>query len=193
MEVKLTRWGLVYYNNLLALVLMPAGVLITGEYKALLNTFSNPRTMAEVYNVGVLFPVGVSCLFGLGISFFALNARKALTATAFTVLGVVCKFGTVFVNTVAWDTHASPTGIVMVCICIAGGILFQQLQGAAVITPQAEKTKDEPASVPLASVAVKNDVLLPPLSPHGLGSSCRSQSTPVTQTRSGLSHEEEES
>ena len=156
-DIRLTRWGLVYYNNLLALILMPAGVTVTGEYQKILESVNAGEFYARLSQPEVQFPVALSCAFGLSISFFALNARKALTATAFTVLGVVCKFGTVFVNTVVWKSHASPTGIFFVCVCIGGGVLFQQLQGSQVITPvKKEDPEKEPADIPDETVGGKS-------------------------------------
>ena len=146
MDVTLTRWGLVFYNNLLALVLMPVGMYVTGEWTKLGQQLEDKNLLLQMTTFEVAFPVLLSCAFGISISFFGLNARKALTATAFTVLGVVCKFITVFVNTVAWDSHASPIGIFFCCVCIAGGILFQRVQGASVVThPNA---KAAPVPVP---------------------------------------------
>eukprot|EP01059_Diplonema_ambulator_P030176 TRINITY_DN5065_c1_g2_i1.p1 TRINITY_DN5065_c1_g2~~TRINITY_DN5065_c1_g2_i1.p1 ORF type:complete len:347 (+),score=72.61 TRINITY_DN5065_c1_g2_i1:81-1121(+) len=135
MDTNLTRWGLVYYNNLLALVLMPAGGFLTGEWFKLHNQLQASNISEVLMKPNVLMPVLLSCAFGLSISFFALNARRALTATAFTVLGVICKFVTVFVNTIIWDAHADRFGILCVCVCILGGILFQKVQGSAVVTP----------------------------------------------------------
>ena len=68
-----------------------------------------------------------------------LNARKKLQATAYSVLGVVCKFATVLVNTIMWDNHASAMGIVFLCICITGGILYQQEMKSAVLTKNSNK------------------------------------------------------
>lgn len=65
-----------------------------------------------------------------------MNARKKLQATAYSVLGVVCKFATVLVNTVIWDNHASALGIFFLCICITGGVLYQQEMKSAVLTKQ---------------------------------------------------------
>merc|ERR1712216_468219 len=87
-----------------------------------------------------LGPVLASCAFGISISYFGLNARKTLQATAFSVLGVVCKFGTVLINTLLWEHHASPLGIFWLCVCIAGGILYQQaMKGAAITKHEAPK------------------------------------------------------
>eukprot|EP01060_Flectonema_neradi_P005587 TRINITY_DN1371_c1_g4_i1.p1 TRINITY_DN1371_c1_g4~~TRINITY_DN1371_c1_g4_i1.p1 ORF type:complete len:379 (+),score=77.19 TRINITY_DN1371_c1_g4_i1:59-1138(+) len=161
MDVKLQPWGLVYYNNLLALVLMPAGMYVTGEWGKLSYQLESQNLLGQISSFETAFPVLLSCAFGISISFFGLNTRKALTATAFTVLGVVCKFLTVFVNTIAWDSHASPIGIFFVCICIAGGILFQRVQGAAVVTPSdPSKQQENPPS----------EKSVPPLPPGGSAS-----------------------
>eukprot|EP00755_Sulcionema_specki_P033408 Sspe_Gene.100684::Locus_75353_Transcript_1_1_Confidence_1.000_Length_1767::g.100684::m.100684 len=57
MEVKLTRWGLVLYNNTLALVLWPLGLLITKEYKELMD-------LSFQLNEKAVPPVVISCIFG---------------------------------------------------------------------------------------------------------------------------------
>eukprot|EP01062_Namystynia_karyoxenos_P048361 TRINITY_DN3677_c0_g3_i1.p1 TRINITY_DN3677_c0_g3~~TRINITY_DN3677_c0_g3_i1.p1 ORF type:complete len:353 (+),score=118.62 TRINITY_DN3677_c0_g3_i1:93-1151(+) len=146
-EVKLTRWGLVYYNNLLALCLMPVGGAVTGEWHKLAGAIRE-GALKDLTHRTVLLPVLISCCFGVSISFFALNARRSLTATAFTVLGVISKFFTVFVNTAAWDQHASPFGVGCVLVCIAGGVLFQQLERSRVVTlPRDAKKADAEQSV----------------------------------------------
>jgi len=131
-KVELKPWGLVLYNNLIASSLYPLFAFLTGEL------FEIPEAVAmmldPVQSPG--FAVAVSCLFGLAISYFGLNARKALTATAFSVLGVVCKFATVLVNTMVWSYHATPVGIFWLCVCISGGILYQQaMKSASFTTP----------------------------------------------------------
>ncbi|KAL0375804.1 UNVERIFIED_CONTAM: GDP-fucose transporter 1 [Sesamum calycinum] len=58
--------------------------------------------------------------------FFGFAARKAISATAFTVTGVVNKFLTVAINVLIWDKHATPFGLVCLLLTIAGGVLYQQ-------------------------------------------------------------------
>ena len=65
-------------------------------------------------------------MFGLLISFFGFAARKAISATAFTVTGVVNKFLTVLINVLIWDKHAGPFGLVCLLLTLAGGVLYQQ-------------------------------------------------------------------
>ncbi|MCI26636.1 GDP-mannose transporter GONST4-like, partial [Trifolium medium] len=49
-----------------------------------------------------------------------------VSATAFTVTGVVNKFLTVAINVTIWDKHASPAGLVCLLFTIIGGVLYQQ-------------------------------------------------------------------
>lgn len=52
--------------------------------------------------------------------------RSMVSATSFTLVGVVNKFLTVLLNVVIWDKHSTPLGLVAVCICLASGSLYQQ-------------------------------------------------------------------
>jgi hypothetical protein len=132
-EVELKPWGLVYYNNLIASAMYPVFALVTGELVLI------PVAISRLGESDILVPVFVSCVFGVSISYFGMNARKKLQATAFSVLGVMCKFMTVIVNTLVWTKHAPPLGLFFLCVCIAGGIAYQQILKGAVMT----KTPDD--------------------------------------------------
>jgi len=123
--VELSSWGYVYYNNALALLLYPAWLALSGEASTL-------RAAAPGLSLAVLAPVLLSCAIGLAISFFGLNARRALSATAFTVLGAACKFLSVLINTLAWSRHAPLAALPWLCVSLAGSVLYQQ---AALIDP----------------------------------------------------------
>lgn len=49
-----------------------------------------------------------------------------VSATTYTLVGVVNKFLTVLLNVMIWDKHSTPLGIVAVCICLAAGMFYQQ-------------------------------------------------------------------
>ncbi|XP_073272974.1 GDP-fucose transporter 1-like isoform X2 [Primulina huaijiensis] len=95
-NLGLNTWGFVFYNNLLSLMMAPVFWIVTGEY------------------VDVFMAIGRS------------SARKAISATAFTVTGVVNKFLTVAINVLIWDKHATPIGLVCLLLTLAGGVLYQQ-------------------------------------------------------------------
>lgn len=54
--------------------------------------------------------VAVSCLFGLGISFFGFSTRRLVSATGFTVMGCTNKLLTLLVNSLVWSQHATYMG-----------------------------------------------------------------------------------
>ncbi|KAK4744951.1 hypothetical protein SAY87_011263 [Trapa incisa] len=123
MTIRLNTWGLVLYNNLEALLLFPLELLIMGELKKIKHEFSDE---SDWYSFSVVLPVGLSCLFGLAISFFGFSCRRAISATGFTVLGIVNKLLTVVINLVIWDKHSKFLGTLGLLICMLGGIMYQQ-------------------------------------------------------------------
>ncbi|KAI4347289.1 hypothetical protein L6164_008111 [Bauhinia variegata] len=123
MTIGLNTWGLVLYNNLEALILFPLELLIMGELKKIKHEISDE---SDWYSFQVVLPVGLSCLFGLSISFFGFSCRRAISATGFTVLGIVNKLLTVVINLLIWDKHSTWLGTVGLLICMLGGIFYQQ-------------------------------------------------------------------
>lgn len=123
MTIGLNTWGLVLYNNLEALLLFPLELLIMGELKKIKHEISHE---SDWYSFQVILPVGLSCLFGLAISFFGFSCRRAISATGFTVLGIVNKLLTVVINLVIWDKHSTLVGTIGLLICMFGGVMYQQ-------------------------------------------------------------------
>ncbi|KAG6488369.1 hypothetical protein ZIOFF_049612 [Zingiber officinale] len=120
----LNTWGFVFYNNLLSLMMAPVFWIVTGEYADVFTAYGSRSE--NWFDFVAFFAVALSCVFGLLISFFGFAARKAISATAFTVTGVVNKFLTVAINVLIWDKHASPLGLVGLLSTLVGGVLYQQ-------------------------------------------------------------------
>ena len=49
-----------------------------------------------------------------------------VSATTYTLVGVVNKFLTVLLNVVLWDKHSSPVGLFAVCLCLLAGMFYEQ-------------------------------------------------------------------
>eukprot|EP00252_Welwitschia_mirabilis_P021508 TRINITY_DN5534_c0_g2_i1.p1 TRINITY_DN5534_c0_g2~~TRINITY_DN5534_c0_g2_i1.p1 ORF type:complete len:346 (+),score=37.49 TRINITY_DN5534_c0_g2_i1:254-1291(+) len=124
-NLGLNTWGFVLYNNLLSLMMAPVFWILTGEYAEVISAVKDAGS-DEYLRLETVFAVGLSCVFGLAISFFGFAARKAVSATAFTVTGVVNKFLTVVINVLIWDKHATAIGLVFLLLTIVGGVLYQQ-------------------------------------------------------------------
>lgn len=127
MTIGLNTWGLVLYNNLEALLLFPLELLVMGELKKIEHEISDE---SDWYSFQVVLPVGLSCLFGLAISFFGFSCRRAISATGFTVLGIVNKLLTVVINLIIWDKHSTFIGTVGLLICMLGGVMYQQFSSS---------------------------------------------------------------
>ncbi|KAL6176217.1 hypothetical protein ACLB2K_052852 [Fragaria x ananassa] len=142
MTIGLNTWGLVLYNNLEALLLFPLELLVMGELKKIKHEISDE---SDWYSFAVILPVGLSCLFGLSISFFGFSCRRAISATGFTVLGIVNKLLTVVINLVIWDKHSTFVGTVGLLICMLGGVMYQQSTSKPKVVNEvkAQQTEEE--------------------------------------------------
>jgi len=126
-SVELSRWGYVYYNNLLALAVFPAWAWFSGE----LARLATERPLEALGDPVSCAAVALSCAIGLGISFFGLNARRALSATAFTVLGVACKFLSIAINSTVWAHHAPHAALPWLLLALLGSVLYQKASNLA--------------------------------------------------------------
>lgn len=123
-NLGLNTWGFVLYNNLLSLMMSPIFWFLTGEHKLVFTAIESRGE--SWFHLDAIVAVALSCVFGLLISFFGFAARKAISATAFTVTGVVNKFLTVAINVMIWNKHASSFGLICLLFTLAGGVLYQQ-------------------------------------------------------------------
>jgi len=85
------------------------------------------------------FPACLDCQF----HFFGFSCRKVISATGFTVLGIVNKLLTVVINLVIWDNHATFIGTIGLLICMLGGILYQQSVSKPPPTASEPATNDD--------------------------------------------------
>ncbi|KAK7349942.1 hypothetical protein VNO77_07862 [Canavalia gladiata] len=153
MTIGLNTWGLVLYNNLEALLLFPLELLIMGELKKIKHEINDE---SDWHSFGVVLPVGLSCLFGLSISFFGFSCRRAISATGFTVLGIVNKLLTVVINLLIWDKHSTWVGTVGLLICMLGGIMYQQSTSKPKAANQATAQENEEEQQKLLEMQVNS-------------------------------------
>ncbi|GMH39718.1 hypothetical protein BSKO_07616 [Bryopsis sp. KO-2023] len=100
--VEMTNWGRVFYNNYMALFPLLCVGLVSREDSVVAGVeWTAGRSIALI----------LSCLVGIGMSYTSFWLRNMVSATAFTVIGIMCKIGTVILNYLYWDQHASTAGI----------------------------------------------------------------------------------
>eukprot|EP00440_Ansanella_granifera_P067221 gb/GFBE01072903.1/.p1 GENE.gb/GFBE01072903.1/~~gb/GFBE01072903.1/.p1 ORF type:complete len:357 (+),score=69.59 gb/GFBE01072903.1/:1-1071(+) len=112
-------WGSVLYTNLLGLPPMLVLVVASGE----LDTAQSVAETADTFGCVAFL---ISVILGIGIGWSGWNCRNEISATAYTLVGVCCKFISVLLNIVIWDKHASPAGICWLVVCLLAGTMYQQ-------------------------------------------------------------------
>lgn len=73
-----------------------------------------------------------------------------VSATTFSLVGVINKFITVLLNICMWDKHSSSSGLVAVCICLLAGSFYQQ-------SPKRSEFPEHKADVKNAEPEVVNE------------------------------------
>mmetsp|Transcript_23837 Transcript_23837/g.34855 ORF Transcript_23837/g.34855 Transcript_23837/m.34855 type:complete len:353 (+) Transcript_23837:59-1117(+) len=124
-SVKLvTLTGPVLYTNMLGWPPMLVFAGMGGEYSRFWNNLwiDDNRFVEPV--AWVLLCVG--CVVGTAIGYSSWWCRGQVSATSFTLIGVINKCLTVLVNTLIWDQHAVPIGIASLSLCLVGGALYRQ-------------------------------------------------------------------
>lgn len=112
-------WGPVLYCNLLAALPMFLLGYCNGDYQNIWTKLS------ELPANGVMILL-FSCVAGTLIGYTGWLCRGMVSATTYTLVGVVNKFLTVLLNVFIWEKHSSPTGLVAVCLCLLAGTFYQQ-------------------------------------------------------------------
>lgn len=143
--VSMTNWGRVYYQNALAaLVLVAVFPICKQEHKFLAQYAFTPAQILLLL---------LSCAVGAAMSHASFLLRSNVSATGSVVVGIVCKLGSVLINLLMWDQHASPIQLLFLLVGLGGGCLFQQ----APLRKQREEDADGYKPVPSgdAEAAVK--------------------------------------
>lgn len=132
-----TRSGPVVYTNLLGILPMLGFAVLAGEPARLVaadHSFSF---------VGAVFLL-TGCVVGTGIGYAAWWCRDQISATSFTLVGVLNKVLTVAVNALIWDQHASMSGITCLFVSLVFGTMYRQAPMRS--TKDLEDTKESRGS-----------------------------------------------
>ena len=112
-------WTPVLYTNTFSIIPAIFICFLAGE-------LSETRLAAVELGHTALMWLLLSCAIGIGISWAGFWCQSLVSATTYTVVGVMNKMLTITVNVLMWDMHASPAGMGALLLCLAGGSLYQQ-------------------------------------------------------------------
>lgn len=126
-----TRSGPVIYTNVLGFVPMLLFANVGNEYGKLWDYWwARSEQRLPPASVALLI---VGSVVGTLIGYSGWWCRGLVSATSFTLIGVVNKCLTILMNVLIWDQHATPGGIFSLFVCISGGLIYQQapMRGAS--------------------------------------------------------------
>jgi len=129
-------WGPVLYCNALAALPMFLLGYSAGDYEGIYEK------LYELPHNGVLTLL-FSCVTGCLIGYTGWLCRSMVSATTYTLVGVVNKFLTVLLNVMIWDKHASMLGLCSVVLALLAGVFYQQ----APRRDEARKTQSLPTGL----------------------------------------------
>ena len=132
----MTTWTRVYYNNMISLAFnMP---LIISSQLAVQPLVANSGAASLVASVAlpavqnIVAPWGslislvmLSALGGLGISYAGFGFRSMVSATTFTLAGIMCKVATVLMSQILFENKASLQGVACLGLCVGGATLYK--------------------------------------------------------------------
>jgi len=116
--IPMSTWTRVYYNNTLSLPMAVISLVVVDDM----------RFLRVDWNIGAIGIVLLSCAIGVGISYAGFNLRQLVSATSFTVVGVVCKLVTILINDIIWKHHSNVLGHIGLFICIASGFGYEKVK-----------------------------------------------------------------
>lgn len=138
-------WGPVLYCNILAALPMFLLGYASGDYNGISDK------LVDISTSGLLILL-FSCIVGTLIGYTSWLCRGMVSATTFSLVGVINKFLTVLLNVLIWDKHSSTPGLIAVSICLLAGAFYQQ-------APKRSDLRKEEA-VDTASKGLVDDVKL---------------------------------
>lgn len=119
-----TRSGPVIYTNVISLLPMLLLANVSNEYSKSWEFFWGTLD-GKLPALSIILLI-LGSIVGTAIGYSGWWCRSIVSATSFTLIGVVNKCFTILVNTLIWDQHANAAGILSLFICLAGGMIYQQ-------------------------------------------------------------------
>jgi len=136
-----STWSLVLYQNAIAATLGIVCVIIMEP--ASLTALAQVVWKSDgVMDWLSLWPLAVSVVLGVSVSFFQMSVRQVVSSTLFMVIGVANKLLAVLMNQMFLEANGSLGSLVSVLLSIASALGFQQtVKGKGISQAPKEKPK----------------------------------------------------
>lgn len=115
-SVKLTKFGMVFYNNLLCSIIVIPMVFFFDELPMLSNpAIMNPQFLIMNLLAGVL---------GFFLNFASLWCVSETSASTYAIAGSLCKIPVAILGVILFNTPLTEKGISFIALSIVGGLIY---------------------------------------------------------------------
>lgn len=114
--IQLSKFGMVYYNNILSCMILLPILFFRQEHKVLMNDAFTGRTF--------LLANGIAGVLGFYLNFASLWCVSATSATTYAIVGSVNKVPITFLGFWLFDAKMTTEGIIFVAFATLGGFLY---------------------------------------------------------------------
>ena len=118
--IEMTQWERVFYTNAFA---VPPNVVIWYFSDDSSPSKAHVMDHLDSYQKNMLL---LSCVIGVCISYSGWRCRTVVTATTFTLVGVVNKMATIAFTMIVWPKETTFTKVVVLIFCVLFGLLYQE-------------------------------------------------------------------
>jgi len=115
-NIKLSKFGMVYYNNMLSSIILLPIMILKGELSLLSNPiYYKPAFLVSNFLAGFL---------GFYLNFASLWCVSATSATTYAIVGSVNKVPITILGFIIFDTKMTYEGILFVTMATIGGLIY---------------------------------------------------------------------
>lgn len=116
-DLKLTKFGMAFYNNLISSLLLLPGMLLSGDLFSVWGT-------QQFQNLNFLILLFLSGVAGVGLNLASFWCVSVTSATTYATVGALNKLPTTFVGVLILNEPLTPSTAMYVLFGMTGGILY---------------------------------------------------------------------
>lgn len=115
-NITLTKFGMVYYNNLLSSLILIGICLLRNEFQALF--------VPGILTPQFILATSIAGICGFGLNFASLWCVSSTSATTYAIVGSLNKIPVTVLGFLIFGAHMTTNGILFLCMATLGGFMF---------------------------------------------------------------------
>jgi GDP-mannose transporter len=128
-HIQLSKFGMVYYNNLLSMCILFIVCVLKNDFALAANP--------QILTASFVFWTALAGVCGFGLNFASLWCVSSTSATTYAIVGSLNKIPVTLLGFILFNAKMTPEGIGFVCMATLGGFMFAYSKLPASITAAA--------------------------------------------------------